>query len=143
MSFLQPRNFTFRERPRDRTRASREERSGPSPTKTSGRAPDGSARETRVWIADEGAHSWLEAATPERPWYLDVLERPRVEVKRGGLLLTFDAVSLPGAQGREHIRGLLREKYGIRDYRGGGPASDGTPYTLSAISVARTGRRGD
>ena len=78
-------------------------------------APDGSARETRVWIADEGAHSWLEAATPERPWYLDVLERPRVEVKRGGLMLTFDAVSRPGTQGREHIRGLLREKYGWAD----------------------------
>jgi hypothetical protein len=77
--------------------------------------PDGSSRETRVWIADEGAHSWLEAATPERDWYRDVLERPRVKMRRGGLMLTFDAVSRPGAQGREHIRGLLREKYGWAD----------------------------
>jgi hypothetical protein len=78
-------------------------------------APDGSARDTRVWIADEGAHSWLEAATPERPWYLDLLERPRVKMRRGGLMLTFDAVPRPGARGREHIRGLLREKYGWAD----------------------------
>jgi len=79
------------------------------------RGNDGVAKATRVWIADEGGYSWLEAPTTERIWYRHVLENPRVTVERGGRLLAYTAEPMPGPEGHAKIRSLLRAKYGCAD----------------------------
>jgi hypothetical protein len=77
--------------------------------------PDGSVRVTRTWIADADGASWLEAATPDRPFLHDVEYRPDVELVRGGSVLTLRAVPVPGDTGHRTIRRLLAEKYGWAD----------------------------
>jgi hypothetical protein len=77
--------------------------------------PDGGVRVTRTWIADADGASWLEAATPDRPFLHDVERRPDVEVVRGGSVLTLRAVPVPGDAGHRTIRGLLAAKYGWAD----------------------------
>jgi hypothetical protein len=77
--------------------------------------PEGGVRVTRTWIADAGGASWLEAATPDRPFLRDVEQRPEVELVRGGSLLTLRAVPVPGDAGHRTIRRLLAEKYGWAD----------------------------
>ncbi len=76
---------------------------------------DGGIRETRIWIADAEGAWWLEAASPESEWYRDILADPRVEVIRGGRTVPLLATPLPGEEGHEKIRRLLRQKYGLAD----------------------------
>ncbi len=78
-------------------------------------AAEGTARLTRVWVAPQGDELWLEAATPERPWYRDVLVSPRVALRRNGHFQAFRAEVVPNPQGHERIRSLLRQKYGLAD----------------------------
>ena len=75
----------------------------------------GSPRATRVWIADEGEFSWIEAATPERPFYRDLLTNPRVELDRHGHRSRLLAEPIPNPDGHRQIRQLLAAKYGIAD----------------------------
>jgi len=79
------------------------------------RGSDGVEKATRVWIADEGAYSWLESPTSERIWYRHVLENPNVTIERGGRMLTCTAEPIPGPEGHAKIRSLLRSKYGWAD----------------------------
>jgi hypothetical protein len=77
---------------------------------------DGTAHESRVWIADdEVGGAWIEAAEPQKPFYLRVIARPEVELLRGGETLALRAVPFPGAEGHHRIRELLAAKYGWRD----------------------------
>lgn len=76
----------------------------------------GSARETRVWIADEGDHAWIEAATPERAFYRDLLAHPSAELQRGETASRVQALPVPGREAHARIRTLLRAKYGIADW---------------------------
>jgi len=78
-------------------------------------APDGSPRVTRAWVADDDGAAWLEAATPDRAWYRDLLRDPRFELVRGGATTSALAAPQPGPGGHERIRRLLREKYGWAD----------------------------
>ena len=73
-------------------------------------------RETRVWIADEGDHAWIEAATPEREFYRDLLARPEAELVRGGTTARVRAEPVPGPEPHARLRALLRAKYGIADW---------------------------
>lgn len=75
----------------------------------------GEARETRVWLAPEGEALWIEAATPERAFYRDLLVQPEVELVRGDRVLRLRASPWPGADGHRHVRSLLRERYGLAD----------------------------
>jgi hypothetical protein len=77
---------------------------------------DGTAYESRVWIADdeEGA-VWIEAAEAQKPFYLRLLARPDVELMRDGTTLAMSAAALPGEAGHRRIRDLLAAKYGWRD----------------------------
>ena len=75
----------------------------------------GQVRETRTWIADDGGHSWVEAANPERPFYQQILRQPEIEVVRGGEVQRVHAAPLPPEQGHALIRNLLAEKYGWAD----------------------------
>ena len=76
----------------------------------------GGTRETRVWIADEGGHAWIEAATPERAFYRDLLARPEAELRRGDTSARVHAVPVPGPDAHARIRALLRAKYGVADW---------------------------
>jgi hypothetical protein len=78
-------------------------------------APDGAVRTTRTWVADADGALWIEAANPERPFLLDVEQRPDVELVRDGVVLPLRAVPLPGEAGHRKIRDLLRAKYGWTD----------------------------
>ncbi len=75
----------------------------------------GSSHATRVWIADERGFSWIEAATPERPFYRDLLTNPRVELDRHGQRSRYLAEPVPNPDGHRQIRQLLAAKYGIAD----------------------------
>jgi hypothetical protein len=79
------------------------------------RAPDGTPRTTRVWLAEEDGSLLVEAASAERPWYRDVLLDPLVSVARDGRVEAFRAVPEPGAAGHRRIREGLRARYGWRD----------------------------
>jgi hypothetical protein len=76
----------------------------------------GTPRETRVWIVDDGDHAWIEAATPERDFYRDLLARPEAELIRAGATSRVRAEPGPGPQPHERLRALLRAKYGLADW---------------------------
>ena len=76
----------------------------------------GSPRETRVWIVDEGDHAWIEAATPERDFYRDLLARPEADLIRAGTMSRVRAEPVPGPEPHGHLRALLRAKYGLADW---------------------------
>lgn len=76
----------------------------------------GRPRETRVWIADDGDHAWIEAATPEREFYRDLLAHPDAELRRGDTTARVRTIPVPGAEGHARIRMLLRAKYGLADW---------------------------
>jgi hypothetical protein len=78
--------------------------------------PEGGVRETRVWIAEQEGVLWLEAATPDRGWYRDLLLRPELELVRAGRARPYRAAPEPGPAGHERIRALLRAKYGLADW---------------------------
>ena len=76
---------------------------------------DGNAHETRTWVADEDGFVWIESANPERKFYRHVLKNSHVELKRGGVVLSFTATPAVNPEGHLRIRRLLREKYGWAD----------------------------
>lgn len=79
------------------------------------RAADGTLRRTRVWVADEAGSAWIEAASPERPFYADIQRDPRVEMVRGGEALRYVAHPVEGSEGHAKVRALLRANYGLAD----------------------------
>ncbi|MCW5893112.1 MAG: hypothetical protein KIT14_21565 [bacterium] len=79
------------------------------------RGPDGAARVTRVWIADDGGAEWIEAASPERPFLEDVARDPDVALVRGGAAEPRRATIVAGPEGHARIRALLRRRYGWAD----------------------------
>lgn len=73
-------------------------------------------RETRVWWAEgDGGALWLEAATPDRAWLLDVRGDGAVELVRDGVTSRWYAAPVEGDEPRQLVRALLREKYGWAD----------------------------
>jgi hypothetical protein len=78
--------------------------------------PGGVTRETRVWwAAGEGRSLWLEAATPDRPWLLDLRHEGAVVFSRGEDASEWHAALVEGEEARQHVRSLLRAKYGWTD----------------------------
>jgi hypothetical protein len=78
------------------------------------RTPDGGERDTHVWFVEQDGELWLEAGTPENPWYKDSLLDPALRIARDGQpARTYSAVPTP-ERSRE-VRAQLRAKYGIRD----------------------------
>jgi hypothetical protein len=77
--------------------------------------PAGDTRETRVWVADEGGALWVEAATPERAFYRELLADPAADMVRGQRTLHVVAHPEPGPAAHAHIRALLAAKYGWAD----------------------------
>jgi hypothetical protein len=75
----------------------------------------GMSSETRTWIADEGGVAWIEAATPERPFFQNVRANPEIELWRDGRWQRCRAEVVPNPEGHEHVRHLLARKYGWKD----------------------------
>jgi hypothetical protein len=73
--------------------------------------PDGSIRETRLWIVDDGPVSWLHSGGAD--WAPRFAGDPVVEVERGGAVRRYRAHAVPGPHPELHR--LLRAKYGIAD----------------------------
>lgn len=73
--------------------------------------PDGSWLETRLWIVDDRALSWLHGG--DSNWMRNLRARPIVEVERGAETHRYRAVPVPGPHPK--IDELLRAKYGIAD----------------------------
>jgi hypothetical protein len=73
----------------------------------------GRSRETRLWVVDDGSHTWLRSGSAKAGWYRQLATRPDVEVRRGEQVLRVRAVPEPGA--RERVNGLMRAKYGWAD----------------------------
>jgi uncharacterized iron-regulated membrane protein len=76
---------------------------------------DGEWRETHVWVVEEGESLWVEAATPERAWLLDIEANPLVEVERAESSASYRASPAPGPGARDQLRAALHEKYGWAD----------------------------
>ena len=79
-------------------------------------AADGSVRSTHVWFVEPGGALWVEAGTPKNSWFLDVLRDPRLEFSADGRSGRYLARRVETPAARARIRGLLRQKYGIRDW---------------------------
>lgn len=79
------------------------------------KAPGGTPRVTRVWVAENAGALWLEAPNPRRAWLRDVEMDPVVSLARDGKVLAYRAIPEPGPDGHRRIRSQLRERYGWRD----------------------------
>jgi hypothetical protein len=73
----------------------------------------GAPHETRLWIVEDGSHSWLRSGNDAAAWFVRLRERPEVEVERGSETLRVRAVPEVGARAR--INDLMRQKYGWAD----------------------------
>ena len=72
---------------------------------------DGRWQETRLWIVDDGATSWLHSAG--EAWLKRFQGDPVVEVERRGETRRYRAHAHPGPHPR--VDQLLRDKYGLAD----------------------------
>jgi hypothetical protein len=77
--------------------------------------PEGGLRTTHVWYAEPDGELWLEAGTPENPWFQDVRRDPRLRFQAERRSGRYNAEPVDGENGQHRIRALLREKYGVRD----------------------------
>jgi hypothetical protein len=73
----------------------------------------GVPHETRLWVVDDGSHSWLRSGSPAAGWFVLLQERPDAEVVRGEETIAVHAVPEVGARSR--INDLMRQKYGWAD----------------------------
>src|SRR5262245_15240674 len=85
---------------------------------------DDTWQETRLWIVDDGASSFLHSGGED--WARRFQGDPVVEVERKGETRRYRAHAVPGPHPRVHE--LLREKYGLADrwVRLIGPDNEGT-----------------
>jgi hypothetical protein len=74
-------------------------------------------RDTHVWLAEDDTGAlWVEAATPDRPWLLELQRNHEVELDRGGATQRLRAVVVDDPTARDLVRSLLSEKYGWADW---------------------------
>lgn len=78
-------------------------------------APDGSIRSTHVWFAEPDGELWLEAGSPENPWFADVGRDPRLSFRADGRAGEYVGEPIEEPAARARIRAELRAKYGLRD----------------------------
>jgi hypothetical protein len=78
-------------------------------------SPDGSPRETHVWFVEPEDELWLEAGSPDNPWFLDVQRDPSLTIRANGKVRKTLARPSESIADRDRIRSLLRQKYGFRD----------------------------
>ncbi len=79
------------------------------------RTPRGDTRSTHVWYTEPSEQLWLEAGTPENPWFQDIQQEPVLTFRADGRSARYAARPVHGPSGHTRIRSLIREKYGFRD----------------------------
>jgi hypothetical protein len=79
------------------------------------RAEDGSTRATHVWFVEPDGELWLEAGSPENPWFADLGRDSRLALRADGRSGAYVAERRDDAEARARVRAALREKYGWRD----------------------------
>ena len=79
------------------------------------RAEDGSTRATHVWFVAPDGELWLEAGSPENPWFADLGREPRLALHADGRDGIYTAERHDDPESRARVRALLAEKYGLRD----------------------------
>ena len=78
--------------------------------------PSGSLRSTHVWFVEPDGQLWVEAGTPENPWYLDIQENARLSFSSAARSGEYVAKPIPDPSSHDLVRSLLRQKYGARDW---------------------------
>ena len=73
--------------------------------------PDGTWKETRLWVVDYDGSTWLHSAGPV--WAHRFDDQPVVELERSGSVQRYTATPVSGPH--PEIDAALREKYGIAD----------------------------
>jgi hypothetical protein len=73
--------------------------------------PDGTWRETRLWVVDHGGSTWLHSGGAD--WSKRFDGDPVVELERNGRTLRYRAHASPGLH--PEVDQLLRAKYGLAD----------------------------
>ena len=101
---------------------------------------DGSIRSTHVWFAEADGELWLEAGTPENPWFVDIQQNPTLTFTAGERSARYRAEPVSGARAQQRIRSLLREKYGIRDWWVGMLVDTGGSVAVRLSPLASPGR---
>ena len=79
------------------------------------RTPEGTVRQTHVWYAEPNGELWLEAGTPENPWFQDVQRNPALTFTAEGCSARYVARPVDDPSGHTRIRVLIGDKYGFRD----------------------------
>lgn len=79
------------------------------------RDAQGGVHRTRLWVVDDRGFAWLRGA-PDRGWYRRVVDRPTVEVERGGATQSFLAVPVDAPDTAARIDRLMADKYGAADW---------------------------
>lgn len=79
------------------------------------RTPDGSVRSTHVWFVRPNGELWIEAGSPDNPWFQDVQRDPVVSLVIDSHTETYLAEPVDHLHAHSRIRTLLRAKYGRRD----------------------------
>ncbi len=73
----------------------------------------GATHETRIWVVDDGDHTWVRAGDPHSSWLINIQQTPAVSATRAGKTANFTAV--PDVAARDRINALMRAKYGWAD----------------------------
>ena len=77
------------------------------------RDADGREFETPLWIVEDDGSLWLRAGDSGSRWLERLRGQPRVQLERGGELLSFRAIPEPDLTPR--INALMAERYGWAD----------------------------
>jgi hypothetical protein len=78
-------------------------------------APEGELRSTHVWYAEPAGELWLEAGTPENPWFTDAQREPQIRFSAEGRSGDYLAEPVYDSEAHTRMRSGLSEKYGWRD----------------------------
>lgn len=76
---------------------------------------DGSLKDTRLWVVDDGGETWLRAGVPTEPWLEHIGHHPRIQLVRGGTTKAFVAMAVRTDQARDRVHALMAAKYGTAD----------------------------
>lgn len=77
--------------------------------------PEGRIRTTHVWFTEPGEELWIEAGSPENPWFQDIQHNPVLRFSANGRSERYIARPVDASSGHGRIRTLIRDKYGFRD----------------------------
>jgi hypothetical protein len=75
--------------------------------------PEPPPTRARLWIVDDGDHTWLHHGYPDSPWIRHLEVDPTLEIERDETLRSYRGTPDPAADPKVHK--LLREKYGFAD----------------------------